>query len=129
LIHIKLTVNGEPDIPPFTSDISYLSKTDEEINANQVAMIKDKLNKKLRININESITLYSAFVISELSNNMPIEQIQKDASILLRPEQVMIGVSETLRKMSFEITLDDKIPRMVILETPIGISDYIVKSS
>lgn len=129
MIHIKLTVNGEPDIPPFTSDISYLSKTDEEINANQVAMIKDKLNKKLRININESITLYSAFVISELSNNMPIEQIQKDASILLRPEQVMIGVSETLRKMSFEITLDDKIPRMVILETPIGISDYIVKSS
>lgn len=129
MIHIKLTVKGEPDIPPFTSDISYLSKTDEEIAANLVAMIKGKLDKNLRININESIALYSAFVISGLSNDMPIEQIQRDASVLLRPEQVMIGVPETLRKMSFEITLGDKIPRMVVLDTPIRISDYIIKSS
>lgn len=129
MIHIKLTVKGEPDIPPFASDISYLSKTDEEIAANLVAMIKGKLDKNLRININESIALYSAFVISGLSNDMPIEQIQRDASVLLRPEQVMIGVPETLRKMSFEITLDDKIPRMVVLDTPIRISDYIIKSS
>ncbi|WP_100182662.1 urease subunit gamma [Candidatus Nitrosotenuis aquarius] len=129
MIHIKLTVKGEQDIPPFTSDISYLSKTDEEIAANLVAMVKSKLDKNLRININESIALYSAFVISGLSNDMPIEQIQRDASCLLRPEQVMIGVPETLRKMSFEVTLDDCITRMVVLETPIRISDYIIKSS
>lgn len=116
-------------MPPFTTYISYLSKADEQITANLVAMVKDKLDKNLRININESIALYSMFVVSGLSDGKSIEQIQKDASFLLKPEQVMIGVPETLRKMSFEVILDDGITKMIVLDTPIRISDYVIKSN
>ena len=92
-------------------------------------MTKDRLDKNLKININEAILVYSAFIVSELRDNIPIEQIQKNASRLLNPEQVMIGVPETLRKMSFEILLDDGGMKSIVLNTPIQISDYILKST
>jgi urease subunit gamma len=129
LIHIKLTVKGEPDVPPFTRIYQYPSKTDEEIFANLVNMVKDKLDRNLKININEVITAYSAFIVSKLRDGESIEQIQKNAPNLLNPEQVMIGVPETLRKMSFDVVLDDNPVRLVVLDTPIQISDYIIKST
>jgi urease subunit gamma len=92
-------------------------------------MIKDRLDKNLKININEAILMYSAFIVSELRDGRLIEQIQKNASNLLSPEQVMIGVPETLRKMSFEVMLDDESMKFIILNTPIQISDYILKST
>jgi urease subunit gamma len=129
LIHIKITVKGEPDISPFTRIYQYSTKTDEEVFINSAIMIKERLNRNLKININEALTVYSELIVSELRNGKPIEQIQKNASCLLGPEQVMIGVPETLRKISFEVTLDDKSMNLVVLDTPIQISDYILKSS
>lgn len=126
---IKITVKGEPDVSPFTRTFQYSSKTDEEIFANLISMVKDKLDQNLRININEAITAFSALVVSELKENKSIEQIQKNASILLKPEQVMIGVPETLQQISFEVTLDDGPKKLVVLNTPIQISDYILKSA
>jgi urease subunit gamma len=126
---IKITVKGESDVPPFTRTFHYSSKADEEIFANLTNMVKDKLDHNLRININETITAFSALVVSELRGGKSIEQIQKDASILLKPEQVMIGVPETIQQMSFEVTLDDGLKRLVVLDTPIRISDYILKSA
>lgn len=127
MIRLNLTVKGEPDLSPFTTNIQCSSKEDEQIFANQVAIIQDKLARNLRININESITVYCAFVLSELRNGRQIEQIQKDALLLLRPDQVMIGVPETMRKISFEVALDG-ITRKIDLESPIRISDYIIRS-
>ena len=124
---IKITVKGEPDVSPFTRTFQYSSKTDEEIFANLISMVKDKLDRNLIININEAITAFSALVVSELKGGKSIEQIQKNASSLLKPEQVMIGVPETLQQMSFEVTLDDGNKRLVVLDTPIRISDYILK--
>jgi urease subunit gamma len=92
-------------------------------------MIKDRLSRNLKININEAITIYSAFIVSELRSGKSIEQIQKNASFLLGPEQVMIGVPETMRKISFEVTLDDNSMKLIVLNTPIQISDYILKST
>lgn len=126
---IKITVRGEPDVSPFTRTFQYSSKTDEEIFANLINMVKDKLDRNLRININEAITAFSALVVSDLKGGKSIEQIQKNASALLKPEQVMIGVPETLQQMSFEVTLDDGNKRLVVLDTPIRISDYILKSA
>jgi urease subunit gamma len=127
-MQIKLTIQGEPDISPLVIQNQY-SKADEAIFSNLVQMIKDKLERNLRININECITLYSAFAVSELRNGKTIQQIQQNAPGLLRPEQVMIGVPESLRKMSFELILDDAIPRQIVLETPIHISNYIMGSA
>lgn len=129
MIYINLTVKGEPDVSPFTRTYQYSSKADEEIFANSVAMIKDRLDRNLKININEVITLYSSFIVSEIRNGKKIEQIQKNISDFLSPEQVMIGVPETLRTMSFEVTLDDAQMKTVVLNTPIKISDYVLKSN
>jgi urease subunit gamma len=129
LIYINLTVKGEPDVSPFTRTYQYSSKADEEIFANSVTMIKDRLDRNLKININEVITLYSSFIVSEIRNGKKIEQIQKNISDFLSPEQVMIGVPETLRTMSFEVTLDDAQMKTVVLNTPIKISDYVLKSN
>ena len=128
MIYIKITVTGEPDTFPFTKVYQYSSKSDEEIFINSAILIKDRLGKNLRININEAILVYSSFIVSELRDSRPIEQIQKNASNLLRPEQVMIGVPETLQKMSFEIMLDDQHMKSIILNTPIQISDYILNN-
>jgi len=128
-MHINLLVQGEPDVSPLTITSQYSTKTDEEIFANQVAMVKNKLDRNLKININECITLYSAFIVSEIHNGKTTEQIQENAPNLLSPEQVMIGVPETLRKMSFKLTLDDATVRLVVLDTPICISDYILRSA
>jgi urease subunit gamma len=129
LIHIKITVQGEPDVSPFTSIFHYPTKTDEEIFINSSMVIKDRLNKNLKININEAIVVYSSLIVSELRNGKSIEQIQKNTSCLLNPEQVMIGVPETLRKISFEVTLDDNSMKLIVLNTPIRILDYFLKST
>jgi len=129
LIYIKITVKGEPDTSPFTKVYQYSSKSDEEIFLNSAILIKDRLDKNLKININEAILVYSSFIVSELRDGKSIEQIQKNALHLLRPEQVMIGVPETLRTMSFEVMLDDGCMKFIVLNTPIQISDYILKST
>ena len=129
MIYIKLTVKGEPDTSPFTRIYQYSSKSDEEIFTNSEIMTKDRLNRNLKININEAILVYSAFIVSELRDGRQIEQIQKNASHILSPEQVMIGVPESLRKMSFEVMLDDGCMKFIVLITPIQISDYILKSA
>ena len=129
MIYIKLTVKGEPDTSPFTRVYQYSSKSDEEIFTNSEIMTKDRLEKNLKININEAILVYSAFIVSELRDGRQIEQIQKNASHILSPEQVMIGVPESLRKMSFEVMLDDECMKFIVLITPIQISDYILKSA
>lgn len=129
MIYIKITVKGEPDVSPFTRIFQYSTKTDEEIFINSEIMIKDRLSRNLKININEAITVYSAFIVSELRGGKSIKQIQKNASFLLGPEQVMIGVPESMRKISFEVTLDDDSMKPIVLNTPIRILDYILKST
>ena len=129
MIYIKITVKGEPDTSPFTKVYQYSSKSDEEIFINSAILIKDRLDKNLKININEAILVYSSFIVSELRDGKSIEQIQKNASQLLGTEHVMIGVPETLRTMSFEVMLDDGCMKFIVLNTPIQISDYILKSS
>ena len=129
MIYIKITVKGEPDTFPFTKVYQYSSKSDEEIFINSAILIKDRLDKNLKININEAILVYSSFIVSKLRDGIPIEQIQKNASQILSPEQVMIGVPETLRIMSFEVMLDDGCMKFIVLNTPIQISDYILKST
>ena len=129
MIHIKITVKGEPDVSPFTSIFQYSTKTDEEIFINSAIMIKDRLSRNLKININEAIVVYSALIVSELRDGKSIQQIQKNVSCLLNPEQVMIGVPETLRKISFEVTLDDDSMNLIVLNTPIRILDYFLKST
>lgn len=121
-------IKGEPDVSPIIKLFHY-SKTDEEIFVNSVNMIQNKLNRNLKININEAIVVYSAFIVSELRNGKSVEHIQNNASCILNPKQVMIGVPESMRKISFEVTLDGDSIKMIVLNSPIQTMDYILKSA
>jgi hypothetical protein len=60
MINIKVTVKGEPDTAPFTHTFFYADKSDEQLFYNLAKMIKEKLDKNLKINISESLVIYCA---------------------------------------------------------------------
>ena len=126
MIHIKVTVKGEPDTAPFTHTFFYADESDEKLFYNSVNMIKEKLDKNLKININESLVIYCAYVIGKLHTNETINIIEKNAQKILSPDNVMIGVPESLRKIVFEVKID-KLPKSrIILKEPITISNCIL---
>jgi|SRR5918996_4470005 urease subunit gamma len=126
MINIKATVRGEPDTAPFMRIFSYARKSDEQVFYNTVEMIKEKLDKNLRININESLIIYCAYVVSELRTRKTISLIERNAQKILTPHKVMIGVPESLRKITFEAKIDKLPKRRLTLKEPITTSNYIL---
>jgi urease subunit gamma len=126
MINIKATVKGEPDTEPFTHIFLYASKSDEQIFYNSVEMIKDKLNKNLRININESLVIYCAYVIGGLRSRKTVTLIEENAQKILSPDKVMVGVPESLRKITLEARIDRLSKRQITLKEPITTSNYIL---
>jgi urease gamma subunit len=126
MIYIKVTVKGEPDTAPFRHTFFYADESDEKLFYNSVNMIKEKLDKNLKININESLVIYCAYVIDKLRANEAINVIERNAQKILSPDNVMIGVPESLRKIAFEVKIDKLPKRRVILKEPITISNYIL---
>jgi urease gamma subunit len=126
MIHIKATVKGEPDTAPFTQTFFYADMSDEQVFCNSVGMIKEKLDKNLRININEALIIYCAYILNELRARKPVRVIEKNAQKILPADKVMIGVPETLRKITFEAKIDRLPNRAIILKEPIPTSSYIL---
>ena len=126
MIYVKVTVKGEPDTAPFRHTFFYADESDEKLFYNSVNMIKEKLDKNLKININESLVIYCAYVIGKLRANEAINVIERNAQKILSPDNVMIGVPESLRKIAFEVKIDKLPKRRVILKEPITISNYIL---
>ncbi|MFY9799247.1 MAG: urease subunit gamma [Candidatus Nitrosopolaris sp.] len=121
MIVIRAEVRGEPDVPPFTRVFEYLDESDEEIFYGSIKIIKEKLSKKLRVNTNESLALYCGYVVDELRAHKSTDTIEKNAPIILS-ENVMIGVPETLRTISFEVILDNIPKKKITLHEPIPTS-------
>jgi urease gamma subunit len=129
MIDIKVTVKGESDTAPFTRIFSYAAKSDEQVFYNKVEVIKEKLDKNLRININESLVIYCAYVVSELRARKTISIIERKAQKILHPRKVMIGVPESLRKITFEAKIDKLPKRHITLKEPITTSNYILAAA
>ena len=126
MIHLKVEVKGEPDVPPFTRIFEHGDKTDEQIFFNSLDMVKEKLVRNLKINTNEALLVYCAYIVNELRSGKSKNTIEKNVSKILSTHNVMIGVPETLRKITFEATIDDLPKEVIIFEEPIPISDYIL---
>jgi len=103
---IEVLVQGDPDIKPFTK-IYHYEKSHELIFFESTQLIKKHLLNNMRLNINETLGLFVAYVINSLNEHKTISEIQKHIPELLLPHQVMIGVPESLRKLSFTITTND----------------------
>ena len=130
MIYAKAVIKGEDDTPPFLRLFEYHDKSDELIFFNSIKMIKEKLSKNLKININECLMVYCAYIIEELHANKSINSIEEKAAKVLSVNQVMIGVPESLRKITFEVKLDDdddnSQKHIVKISEPIPISKYIL---
>jgi len=126
MIHLKIEVKGEPDVPPLTRVFEHGDKTDEQIFFNSVDIVKEKLTQNLKINTNEALLVYSVYIVSELRSGRHKDVIEKNSSKVLSAHNVMIGVPETLRKITFEATIDNLPKEIITFEEPIPISGYIL---
>ncbi len=126
MIHLKIEIKGEPDVPPFTRIFEHLDKTDEQVFFNSADIVKEKLARNLKINTDEALLVYCAYIVSELRGGKLKDIIEKNSSKILSTYNVMIGVPETLRKITFETTIDDLPKQVIIFDEPIPISNYIL---
>jgi len=120
---IEVSIQGDPDIKPYTKIFHY-EKSDELIFFESTQLIKKRLLNNMRLNINEALGLFVAYVITSLNERKTISEIQKHISELLLPHQVMIGVPESLRKLTFTITTNDMRSELMSITTPIRIDQY-----
>ena len=120
---IEVLIQGDPDIKPITK-IFYYEKSDELIFFESTQLTKNRLLNNMRLNINEALGLFVAYVITSLNEHKTIKEIQKQIPKLLLPHQVMIGVPEGLRKLTFTITTNGNNSEQISITTPIHIDQY-----
>ena len=123
---MTVTVQGEPDTTPFTRIYQFYNKTDYIILSNSIKTINNKLSRKMKININETLYIYLKYVIDQLRSHKKRNEIIKNASKLLTPEQVMIGVPESLRKINFNIKLESTQRLRITIKEPISTTSYVL---
>jgi urease subunit gamma len=129
MINVKAKIEGEPDVAPFIRVFEYRDKADDLIFYSMVERIKEKLAKNLKINTNESLLFYCAYVVSELRAHKSIDSIEKNASRILSTDKVMIGVPETLRKVTFEAIVDNMPKKQITFDEPMPTSNYILTTT
>jgi urease gamma subunit len=119
MIYVKATVKGEQDVAPFTKVFQYSDDTDEMILHHSIEMVREKLGKGMKINVNEALLAYCHYAITQMRANKRAGAIERGARGVLTPEQVMIGVPETLRtvaldaivgKRRVQVTLNQPVP-------------------
>ena len=125
MIRINALVKGEPDVPPITPKFEYDSSS-EKIFLNGVNVVKARLDNNLRINIYETLLVYCAYIVSELRSGKTVSTIQDNAHRILSPDNVMIGVPESIQKIVFDVIIDDRPKEIVTFEKPIPTSNYIL---
>ena len=118
-----MVIQGDPDIKPITKIFHY-EKSDESIFFESTQLIKNHLSNNMRLNINETLGLFVAYVITSLNERKTVNEIQKHIPDMLLPHQVMIGVPESLRKLTFTITTKDIDKEQIFITTPIQIVQY-----
>ena len=106
-MQITVTIRGEPDVLPYTKKFEFQGPEDEVFVASY-CRVKDMLARQQKININEALLLFSAFVVSAMQQKKPDSQIKKEIGSILSAEQVMIGVPEMLQSMDFDITVNGR---------------------
>jgi urease gamma subunit len=119
-------VQGEPDTVPFTRIFLYNNKADYIILSKLIKSINDKLSKDMRINLNETLYIYLNYIIKELHLHRKTNEMITNASTLLTPDQVMIGVPESLRKISFNVVMPNSQRLKITIKEPISPTGYIL---
>jgi urease subunit gamma len=126
LIDVTVIVQGDPDTVPFTRIFRFYNKADYIILSKLIKSINDKLSKDMRINLNETLYIYLNYIIKELRLHRKTNEMITNASTLLTPDQVMIGVPESLRKISFNVVMPNSQRLKITIKEPISTTSYIL---
>jgi urease gamma subunit len=124
LIDAKITVKGEPDTQPLIKDFHFDGKIDLKVLSNSVNIITDKLSKGVRINVNEVLLIYLDYLISGFESNLEVNDMMVHVSDLINNEQVLVGVPESLREITFDIIGYNTPSSQIVLTNPIPTARY-----
>jgi len=128
LIRIEVLIEGEPDILPSIKLFEFKDE-DEAIFLNVIEMVKDKLSRNLKINTHESLLVFCAYVVSEIRSGKSESQIIDNSSKILTRDNVLFGVPETLRQITFNITVDNLLKKIIRFIEPIPTINYTMMDS
>jgi urease subunit gamma len=119
-IDAKVTVKGEPDTSPLTKDFYFDGEIDLKVLSNSIKIITDKLSNGARINVNEVLLIYLDYLILGFESNLEVNDMMVHVSTKLSNKQVMIGVPESLREITFDIIGDKISSNQIVLTNPIS---------
>jgi urease gamma subunit len=125
MIDIKVVVRGEIDTPAIVRFFQFPDREEESIFFDTVAYIKKKFGGGLRLNANETLAIFCAYVIEQIRKHSSLDEIENAASRVISSDQVFIGVPETLREMSFDVVIDNSPMQRIKLVEPMEVSNYI----
>lgn len=125
MIRIEVLVEGEPDILPSTKLFEFKDE-DEAIFLNVIEVVKDKLSRNWKINTHESLLVFCAYIVSEIRSGKSESQIIDNSSKILTRDNVLFGVPETLRQITFNTTIDNLPKKIIQFIEPIPTMNYIM---
>ena len=109
---------------PFTKIFEY-EKSNEFIFFESLKIIKNKISRNLRLNINETLALFSGVIVMALNEKKSIKEIQENISQILLPHQVLIGVPELMRELKFSVTTEYVTDQEIVIESPIPSESFV----
>ena len=112
-------------MPPFTKIFEYESNS-EKIFFSGLDIVKNRLSQNLRINLNETLMLFAGLITNEIRSGKSISEVKEMVESFLSPNNVMVGVPESLRQILFDVKIDENPKQVIKLEEPIATSDYIM---
>ena len=128
MIDVQITIKGENAQNSFYKKYYYPNESDEEIFFNSVQLVTARIEKKLKINLNEVLTIFLDFLVREHRKKRDIDEIKENLSKLFTHDQVLIGVPELVKKMEFSGRIDLNPKLTIVLNEHILIPEYIMKA-
>lgn len=119
MIHALVTIKGEPDTKPQEKEYYFANDIDHQVLSNTAERITKKLLKQMKINVNEVLLFYLSYFIGVVSSGKDVHEMLDHATSMLSIDDVMIGVSESLREVKFEITAENIPRQQFVLVEPI----------
>ena len=128
MIDIQITIKGENVQNSSFKKYYYPHESDEEIFFNSVQLVVARVEKKLKLNLNEVLTIFLDFLVREHRKKRDIDEIKENLSKLLTHDQVLIGVPELVKNIEFSGIIDTNPKLTVVLDEPILIPEYVIKA-
>ncbi len=128
MIDVQITIKGENAQNSSYKKYYYPNESDEEIFFNSVQLVTARIEKKLKINLNEILTIFLDFLVREYRKKRDIDEIKDNLSKLFTHDQVLIGVPELVKKIEFSGWIGTNPKFTMVLNEPILIPEYIMKA-